>query len=1438
MTVLQGGIAVVNDPKSHTQMVRDLPELRMLTHNRIAPTRAQELQALSEPIRTQAFAARQVVVVLRPGITLPDSLSLTSQQRAALRLSPGAKVKTQPAPRSYSGDPTLDSALTAVGVSAIHRMFTGTQLARVQMMRTRAHNQQQTLPIENGYVLEIQNGTVPAAVQRLRKIPAVAYAAPNLRVSTMNLPAQLLPKKELAHADSVMQSGHAQLAARRAQSMTLGRSDVPANYAVAYSAQSMLNAPGVNAIAAYDEIAQRFHQLPGTGEIITNVSLGDVVDSSTNPSPCRNFDTWNGFGPTVELVNGQHYLDLRSLPLIPVYTADDNGNLSGSGSACGEDPFLGEVGLDFSVMSALPHDQQRPGAIGQGYFDLLGIAPGAQYRLVVPQTTTSFIPTIWNGPTTADLVGAIIGAANQVPAPNVITMSLGWGFDAYGFPSRYIEESPVIQAAVAYAVGKGIVVCISSGDGLRTYTNAPVGPSGGTVPIQTVSSGGTSIFDDAYSTTPSQVVDSGAIAVGGTTLNDITSAPGWQPQYAQYRDQLAFPEVRWNGLGSFASGYGSRVNISAPSDNILSESFQGVGIEGGTSASAPEVAAAAAVVMQVARLTGHPFTDPLAVRSFLESTARPVPNVPQADVQINVGPQVDVGNAVETLLKQGGVNLTPQVNRVAISQRYPQVGDFVFTSDTDPTEIDLNDTYAGMYAQLGSSAFAPITIAPDWEGLPKGTSFRLYVNGSPKNVLGTGPWARLMPNDLLSAAGLPLYSQQFRTVNLTYQAYVGFHSVAHASIALTFQPNSQDLEGEGPAPVVPPVVTGTTIPVQYDLSAYDPSQVSNPQLIVSYPGRMSIWDDGDPGYKPDYTVPLTQTKGTVNIPISALAGDGIYGIAVQVNVLSHYASPFMFQIGLNDAPIGSITAYTRVSTAGTNRPAAPILSYIGGPQFPQESGHAIDLPYNSPFQVTWDVSNVPNATGATLEISAPGPNIWGNANTFNNPNGSVLDNNGVDTGSAYTLSLSGTNGTMIVNPWASLVGATQYAVRVVPMNGSKAAGEAGDVSTILTHGIIPSDGGSLALGFDVNKNGGPGILTSNQLDGTGRVDTSIQTFDQGTDLVTSDVALLSTDPGPGATMGSGSMVPFYDMSGFGINSWDNSAFVGVTKQQWDAFGAGGFESVEYLPSLLRPYPYPNCEFCTTINSTSASPLGSFGYDNSSDFFFGGGFNGGVITPLGQYGALGTPMSVPNPLAPYGPDCTGFVAGGGTLMTSWLSLGAIPPGGSWMQIGTLALQPVNEYNGSAGQASTIGNVFLASCNVAMSGDLEYTGAAIATREPGALGPGMFYQTYNSFSYLTSRPLFGYLPIALTSMEGAKSWPNWFAMLDAYGSDYKSNANASSDLEVVNEYSYLTGGDQYMPIGSILNIPIPYDNRLISAGPNGMLYMIGANGYEIAPFLTGL
>ena len=328
------------------------------------------------------------------------------------------------------------------------------------------------------------------------------------------------------------------------------KANVPSNYGVQSSLQSYLNANGVNAVGAYTRMESSYGQLPGHGETITNVSVGDLID----PSMARSGDDpyAETVGPTTVVQDGQRYLDLPSLPLIPTYTSTANGGLDPLGTTEQQDPNLAEVMLDFSVMAPLPHDQQRPDETGSAATDLLGIAPGAAYRLVIPSQ-----------PTSSQIAGAILAAATQNPRPDVMNASLGFGSDSVGFPGRYLEDDPVQQAVIAAVVQHyGIVMTVSSNDGTRLVTPSAVGPDGGSTPTNTARRGEapTTITDDYYSTTPTKVLDSGAIAVGGATTDDTNAVP---PQAGGPLSKTGtFAETRISGATNFSSGFGTRVNVS------------------------------------------------------------------------------------------------------------------------------------------------------------------------------------------------------------------------------------------------------------------------------------------------------------------------------------------------------------------------------------------------------------------------------------------------------------------------------------------------------------------------------------------------------------------------------------------------------------------------------------------------------------------------------------------------------------------------------------------------------------------------------------------------------------------------------------------------------------------------------------------------------------
>jgi hypothetical protein len=960
------------------------------------------------------YAAQQVVVIYRPGAATPQA------------------------------------TLAKLGVDRTRRAFA--DAAHLGSMRASAEQAvgQPLLGFENAYVLHLTRSSVAAAVATLRANPDVAYAAPNWTVTTVHPPGQAAPAATAAAATATATAAPG----------------VPSNYTLTSSAQALLNRPGVDAVPAYPALAAR-GQLPGQGEIITNLSLGTLTDASAaadTSDPCNFYASV--YGPTTIVRNGQRYLDWPSMPLIPTYTADSNGVVDPTGETCGDDPTLTEVGLDFSMMAPLPHDRQRPEALGTGLTDLLGIAPGASYRLVLPKAA---------GGASTDVDAALLGAANQTPQPSVITASLEFGYDQFGFSGRYFEDDPLTHSIVTTIVhAYHIVMCVSSGDGLRTFTNAPVSPSGGSVATE-VGKPATDLNDVGFSDAPSRDEDSGAIDVGGSTLDDIFAAPPGNPQNAALRAQHAFPATRYTGARNYSSGFGSRVNVSAPGDNVLSFAHpmgggpQAVQVldEGGTSASAPETAAAAAVVLQVARLTGnHKLQDPLAVRQFLADTGTPLPDPEQADQHLNVGPQIDIGRAVSTLLGTP----RPRVVRVAVEQRQQAsaLGGTISTV-TDPPNIPLT----------GRLADAWITIAPDWLGLPGGATFEL---SGPRGVLATTPWARLQPADIL---GQPIASSTSRTVALHYTASVGGRVIASTDIPLTFGPTDGTVQSVT-APLVPPVVRGGTIPVHYDISRL--TGATDPILVVSQPGRI----ESATGlfFRPAFTAPLTVPTGTVDVPVSALPGAGIYGIGIQ------------------DAPGGwfsanrSTFAFTRVAPPSDAQPAPPALG---------DGTHYLEVPYHGSFQLSYDVRDVPRATDAVAEFSAPGPTTQNNYKPFNYPNGSVRDANGHDTGSVAFVPLSGTHGTVTLNGGTLGLDPTMnHVVRILPTRGGVAAGEASGVSTISMDGVLAADGGFANNGFGVDEHGGAGMLTSDQALAGGGTLASVERFDQSSIRPTSTVVSSTT----------------------------------------------------------------------------------------------------------------------------------------------------------------------------------------------------------------------------------------------------------------------------------------------------------------------------------------
>ncbi|MBM9509250.1 hypothetical protein [Actinacidiphila acididurans] len=1062
-TVYSDGLAELQDRAGGTSEFEHVPLHHEAGRATAALPPRSELVADLAQGRPEPYASDDLLVAYSDNVAIPARVSLSTRPDAGR-------------PARYTGDARLDGVLAGLGVS-------GTEpVAPDAGADTRADGA--PLNLSRVYRLHVPAATAGHALAVLRQDPAIAYASPDWRVTSLNTGGTPLSDTPAPAARAAVQAATARGTVTGGQQPSAA---LPSNYGLTSGLQSLLGSTGVDAASAYSQIGQRFGQLPGQGEIITNVSLGTLTDASAaadSTNPCYQWAA--AYGPTTVVQHGQRYLDWPGMPLIPTYTAGADGTLDPVGQVCGaDDPTLTEVGLDFSMMAPLPHDLQRPENPGSGVTDLLGIAPGAQYRLVLPSVS---------GPATADMAAAFLAAAQQKPRPSVITASLGFGYDSYGFSGRYMEEDPVIASVIATIVHQyGIVVTVSAGDGLRTYTNAAVPPSGGSTATELAGHGQqpTDLNDVAMSTAPSFVADTGSIDVGATTLDDIASTGGG----AGPASVTPYPETRYNGSRGFASGRGSRVEISAPGDNVIALAHAAgrpatavsVAYQGGTSASTPEVAAAAAVVLQVARLThAQGMSDPLEVRDLLVGTASPVAQPAQTDLDLHVGPQVDVGRAVETLLRRAGEPAAPSLPRIAVVARHPLDGfDTIFNNETDPAAIPLDHAHVNDW----------IVLAPDWQGLPAhGVSYSLTVG---EKQLAATANARLQPSAILAAAGLPLAATTSRSVTLTYAASSGGRALASRSVTLTFGP-SDGLATYGLAPAAPAVARGATIAVHYDLR--DLVSAPDPVLVVSQPGRV---DPASSGYfRPAYTVPLTAAVGTVEVPVTALPGAGIYGIGIQPAGAGRAAVTYTHW------------AFVRVAPTGDARPPAPLLAPAGQPG---ASGHDVAVDYDQGLAVTWDVRDVPGADGAIVEVSAAGPTSTGNQNPFNNPNGSRIDANGVDTGSVYHGTVHGTQGTVTLpQSVLQLDTAMNHVVRVLATHNGRTTGEGSEVSMVTRDGVVPSSGGTVYSGFGVAAGGHAGFVTSN-----GAAGGTVDVFDQGTNKVTRTVASsASTYQTPGS-LGAG-----------------------------------------------------------------------------------------------------------------------------------------------------------------------------------------------------------------------------------------------------------------------------------------------------------------------------
>jgi hypothetical protein len=295
------------------------------------------------------------------------------------------------------------------------------------------------------------------------------------------------------------------------------------------------------------------------------------------------------------------------------------------------------------------------------------------------------------------------------------------------------------------------------------------------------------------------------------------------------------------------------------------------------------------------------------------------------------------------------------------------------------------------------------------------------------------------------------------------------------------------------------------------------------------------------------------------------------------------------------------------------RPAAPVLAAPGSP-----AGYLLTVPYHGKFSVSWNVSHVPGAAGAYLEISAPGPNDFNSFATFNNPDGSIRDGNGYDSGSLHYARLPGTSGKVTVSSATAGLIPTMYSnVRVLPVTASgAAAGEASDVSTISMNGVAPADGGAPVDGFGVDATGSTGFVTSNgAVSATGEPVSSVETFSQRTNAITGTV-LSSTGSDSYSTLDDGGAGTFAGHTGL-VN--DSTA------------STSSYDALHPVGTVAGPWNPPTSNTSIQPADNQQTPTAAFGtWTNGGQ----GVQNAGVFTSNVQAGTFG-------PVYPIQPALAGF-----------------------------------------------------------------------------------------------------------------------------------------------------------------------------------------------------
>jgi hypothetical protein len=412
-----------------------------------------------------------------------------------------------------------------------------------------------------------------------------------------------------------------------------------------------------------------------------------------------------------------------------------------------------------------------------------------------------------------------------------------------------------------------------------------------------------------------------------------------------------------------------------------------------------------------------------------------------------VGPQVDVTAAVSALLPAKHAQQYDLV-RLSLAHRVTLGGlGGTFLEETDQNRIDLGDTSEN---DTGEALVGPVTFAADMTGIPEGAhpDYLLKVGGT--TFRSSTPAIRVTPAQLLAAAGLPLVSSTDRQIQITFQVRDDGRVRASVSRTITIG-HSDGTYAEAKAPIVAPVVrAGASVAVHYDLTGLRTSQ--DPQLVVSTVGH---WNPVlGPIFTAAHEYPLTATSGTITLPADAFgSGGGLYGVGIAQSTNAG---------DLTYATYGEFAPVRVEGATVSDRPAVPTLAAPGS-----AFGHQAEVTRSAPsFAVHYDVGSVRGAKSAVVEISAPGPTLFGAVNTFTNANGTTTDNDGVDSPSVVRQAVPHTSGTVHLDALQlGLATSMSYNIRVLALDGGgHVTGQASGSSFLaVDDGLAPA--GSAVLSF-------------------------------------------------------------------------------------------------------------------------------------------------------------------------------------------------------------------------------------------------------------------------------------------------------------------------------------------------------------------------------------